>query len=51
MSWRDLGAGELRKEDVGRTVTVAGWTARATTADEVRGLLGIGSTGATASRE
>ena len=28
MSWRDLGAGELRKEDVGRTVTVAGWTAR-----------------------
>ena len=28
MSWRDLGTGQLRKEDVGRTVTVAGWTAR-----------------------
>ncbi len=28
MSWRDAGAGEVRKEDVGKTVTVAGWTAR-----------------------
>ena len=24
MNWRDLGVGELRKDDVGRTVTVAG---------------------------
>ncbi|HET8653471.1 MAG TPA: aspartate--tRNA ligase [Gaiellaceae bacterium] len=28
MSWRDAHAGGLRKDDVGRTVTVAGWTAR-----------------------
>ncbi|HEU6445206.1 MAG TPA: aspartate--tRNA ligase [Gaiellaceae bacterium] len=28
MSWRDALAGELRKDDVGRTVTLAGWTAR-----------------------
>jgi aspartyl-tRNA synthetase len=28
MSWRDTGAGEVRKDDVGKTVTVAGWTAR-----------------------
>jgi aspartyl-tRNA synthetase len=28
MSWRDLGAGELRKDDMGKTVTLAGWAAR-----------------------
>jgi aspartyl-tRNA synthetase len=28
MSWRDTGAGEVRKEQVGKTVTVAGWAAR-----------------------
>ena len=28
MSWRDLGAGELRQEHVGRSVSVAGWVAR-----------------------
>jgi aspartyl-tRNA synthetase len=28
MSWRDVGAGELRADDVGRTVKLAGWAAR-----------------------
>ena len=28
MSWRDLGAGELRKDHVGKRLTLAGWTAR-----------------------
>ncbi|HEU4941916.1 MAG TPA: aspartate--tRNA ligase [Gaiellaceae bacterium] len=28
MSWRDAPAGELRKDDVGKTLTLAGWTAR-----------------------
>ncbi|HXV02801.1 MAG TPA: OB-fold nucleic acid binding domain-containing protein, partial [Gaiellaceae bacterium] len=28
MSWRDLGAGELRKDRVGQRLTLAGWTAR-----------------------
>jgi aspartyl-tRNA synthetase len=28
MSWRDLGAGEPRAENVGQTVTVAGWVGR-----------------------
>ena len=28
MSWRDLGAGELRKDNVGQRLTLAGWTAR-----------------------
>jgi aspartyl-tRNA synthetase len=28
MSWRDLGAGELRADDVGKRVTLAGWAAR-----------------------
>jgi aspartyl-tRNA synthetase len=28
MSWRDAGAGSLRTEDVGRRLTLAGWTAR-----------------------
>jgi aspartyl-tRNA synthetase len=28
MSWRDLGAGELRPEHVGQTIAVAGWVAR-----------------------
>jgi aspartyl-tRNA synthetase len=28
MSWRDVGAGELRAGDVGRTATLAGWAAR-----------------------
>src|SRR3954471_19568528 len=28
MSWRDLGAGEVRKEQVGERHTLAGWAAR-----------------------
>src|SRR3712207_9321221 len=28
MTWRDVGAGELGQDDVGRKVTVAGWAAR-----------------------
>jgi aspartyl-tRNA synthetase len=28
MSWRDVGVGELRAGDVGRTATLAGWAAR-----------------------
>jgi aspartyl-tRNA synthetase len=28
MTWRDAYCGELRTEDVGREVTVAGWAAR-----------------------
>src|SRR4029077_2099038 len=28
MTWRDLGCGEPRIDDVGRTVTLAGWAAR-----------------------
>src|SRR5207244_10112729 len=28
MSWRDLGCGELRADDAGRRVTLAGWAAR-----------------------